>query len=369
MKYITHLLPTLFAATLLLVACGPAETTNSEMVSPTSDGAAAEATTAPQAESATDETAASDNGCDEGFRLFGHEMLATDPVCIPADPQRIATIEPFSTETYLAMDVPLVAMRNIPSLLSKVPELESKLEGVIDTNQPVNLETLLTADPDLIIGLDGSIDIYEELSAIAPTVLFAFGGSGEWKDVSYASAEAIGMSDEIDAIFAEYDQRVAALRETLGDNPPVVSVIRAYPDAINLYLRESFPGTVMEDAGIPRPASQDFSADEASEQFDNPIQYTISLENLPDADADKIIVWTFGSSADIAENAQTQLNNLFDEPLWQALGAVQNGEVYNGGSYWIGSGIYAAHNVLDDLFTFVAEVDPAEVSPNPLLTE
>lgn len=31
--------------------------------------------------------------CDAGFRRFDHELLATDPICIPENPQRIAFID------------------------------------------------------------------------------------------------------------------------------------------------------------------------------------------------------------------------------------------------------------------------------------
>jgi iron complex transport system substrate-binding protein len=304
--------------------------------------------------------------CETGQRLFEHERLVGEPVCIPEAPARIASLDPFSLETLVAVDTLPVAMVNKPAALSRLPELESTLDEVIDLGQPANLEMLLAAQPDLILTISGAYDdVLDQLRAIAPTVVLQFDNSGEWKDITRAFAEVIDAQDAIEAVFAVYDERLEVLRDLLGEQPPVVSIVRIYPDTINLYLRESYPGTILEDAGIPRPESQDYSMEEAAEQFDNPIQYSISQETLRDADADIIITWTFGATAELAESAEEQLEALLANPLWATLEAVQNGRVYRGGPYWIGSGIYAAHRIIDDLFLYVAEADPTEFAPNP----
>lgn len=62
--------------------------------------------------------------------------------------------------------------------------------------------------------------------------------------------------------------------------PPQVSVIRIYPNSINLYLRDSFAGIILQDAGLARPESQNISASESKQRFGNEIQVSISLERL-----------------------------------------------------------------------------------------
>jgi iron complex transport system substrate-binding protein len=309
--------------------------------------------------------------CEAGFRLFDHERLATEPVCIPENPQRIASLDPFATETLIALNRLPAAIDGIGAVLRRLPELQDRLTDVVNLgDETMSLETLLIAQPDLIITISGNYDeILDQLRAIAPTVVLEFNHSGEWKDMTRTYGEIINAQAEVNALLDLYDDRLQTLREQLGEQPPVVSVVRAYPDRINLYLRDSFPGTILQDAGIPRPDSQNYDMNEAAERFENPIQYSISRETLRDADADIIITWVFGGTAEIAEDARAQLDDLFDDPLWNNLQAVQNGQVYQGGSYWIGSGILAAHRVVDDLFRYVAGVDPAEVAPNPFLTD
>ena len=40
-------------------------------------------------------------------------------------------------------------------------------------------------------------------------------------------------------------------------------------------------------------------------------------------------------------------------PLWFKLKAVQQGKVYQVGSYWVGTSPLAANRVIDDLFKFL----------------
>lgn len=47
-------------------------------------------------------------------------------------------------------------------------------------------------------------------------------------------------------------------------------------------------------------------------------------------------------------------------------GLSQAHEAHVGGGYWVFSSFHAAHAVLDNLFTYVADLDSTETSPNPL---
>ncbi|NJL94996.1 MAG: hypothetical protein HC915_15380 [Anaerolineae bacterium] len=51
--------------------------------------------------------------------------------------------------------------------------------------------------------------------------------------------------------------------------------------------------------------------------------------------------------------------------LWDALPAVRAGNAHVVGYYWWGDSLLSAHAMLDDLFRYVAKVDPAEAAPNP----
>lgn len=141
----------------------------------------------------------------------------------------------------------------------------------------------------------------------------------------------------------------------MGDRHPTVSVIRIYPNSISLYLRDSFPGTVLQDAGLSRPATQDLNAADSLRLVNNPIQASISQELLDQADADVLFVWTAENRREANQEAQQALAALQNNPLWKSLSVVQRNQVYFVPSYWIGSGPIAANLILDDLFKYLVE--------------
>ncbi|MEO0834640.1 MAG: ABC transporter substrate-binding protein, partial [Cyanobacteria bacterium J06642_3] len=124
-----------------------------------------------------------------------------------------------------------------------------------------------------------------------------------------------------------------------------VSIVRIYPIQVNLYTKAGFIGTVLEDAGLSRPPSQDLDLEETKRLTGDTIQYTISQEVIDKADGDAVFVIVGSWDEKIKE----VLASLKADPLWAKLNAVQHGKVYEVGDYWIGTGAIAANVVLDDL--------------------
>jgi iron complex transport system substrate-binding protein len=271
--------------------------------------------------------------------------------CIPNDWQTLVALDSVTAEGAIALGI-----KPLGTTFSGISKhLEDRLTNVknIGTTGEPNLEKILALKPDLIVGIDSQENIYPQLSEIAPTTLIKFTHSGHWKAVFQEFSTLIGKKEVAEQVMAKYDQRIAKFKEKIGDHPPVVSVVRIYPDSINLYLRDSFVGTILADAGLPRPESQNLSAEEAKKIAGNEIQMSISKELLSKADGDVIFIWTGENDPKINEELQTKIIALQKEPLWQNLKAVKNGRVYQVPSYWIGSGAIAANLVLDDLFKYL----------------
>jgi iron complex transport system substrate-binding protein len=271
--------------------------------------------------------------------------------CIPNDWQTLVALDSVTAENSIALDI-----KPLGTTFSGISKhLEDRLTDVknIGTTGEPNIEKILALKPDLIIGIDSQENIYPQLSEIAPTILISFKHSGQWKAVFQEFSTLIGKKEVAEQVMAKYDQRIAKFKEKIGDRPPVVSVVRIYPDSINLYLRDSFVGTILADAGLPRPESQNLSAEEAKKIAGNEIQMSISKELLSKADGDVIFIWTGENDPKINEELQTKIIALQKEPLWQNLKAVKNERVYQVPSYWIGSGAIAANLVLDDLFKYL----------------
>jgi len=229
------------------------------------------------------------------------------------------------------------------SLRSAPDFMKERLEGVKALGWPeANLETILSLEPDVILSTKGSAgQIYDQLSQIAPTVLVK-GGSGNWKSRFRVIAEALGKTERAEQLMSEYQQRTEQLQAQLGtpQNRPEVSVVNVRADRIRLYLKDTFCGLVLQDAGLPRPPSQDSEGTVKN----------ISLESIETADGDVMFLWTYGSGG-----AKSALADLKAEPLWSKLDVVQRDQVYEVPEYWIGSGPISANLVLDDLFKYLVE--------------
>lgn len=280
------------------------------------------------------------------MRTIEHAMGATQ---VPDNPERVVVLDTGELDSAIALGVvPVGAVRApvedgfLDYLQDETATAGTELVGTIE--EP-NLEAIARLNPDLILSsVLRHEDLYDELSAIAPTVFTETVGV-VWKENLQVHAEALDRSVEGERLLADYEQRAsalgAALREAHGD-PPTISVVRFLPDSIRLYQKASFIGTVLEDVGLPRPPAQDVD-DFAAE---------ISLEHIPDMDGDVIFTTVYGPAEDTQQQEATDLS------LWQDLDAVRQGAVHSvPDDYWmLGIGVGAANLVLDDLETTLLEL-------------
>lgn len=279
--------------------------------------------------------------------------------CVPDQIERLVTLDSTSFEAAIAL-----GLKPIGTVVSQGLDtyLADQLADVADIGQAgePNIESIVALKPDFILGLDHQQSAYEQLSQIAPTVLLPFDHSGQWKEVFASYSQVLNQETIRQQVMDDYQRRAQAFQQQLASQLPSdlasslqVSVVRMYPDSINLYFRESFPGTVLDDAGLARPTEQDISAAEAKSRYQNPIQASISLERLDYADGDAIFIWTAENTEEANQTAQKKLAELKADPLWQNLKAVQEDRIYSVPSYWIGSGPLAANGILDDLFKYL----------------
>ena len=275
----------------------------------------------------------------ENCRVIQHAMGET---CVPSNPQRIVVLDSVMLEAAIALDE-----KPVGSPLEYVMSPVST-EGIEDLGdvEAINLERVLALKPDLILGLAESTAAYSQLSQIAPTVLLDFEHSGEWKEHFAFVGDVLGKSEEVDRVMSNYYQRTKEFQQKMSNSSKTdVSIVRIYPTQINLYTKAGFPGTVLEDAGLSRPPSQDLNLEETKALAGNPIQYSISEEVIDKADGNVVFVVVGNWDAKIQE----VLTSLKTDPLWAKLDAVEQGKVYEVGDYWIGTGVIAANAILDDL--------------------
>lgn len=279
---------------------------------------------------------------------------AAGETCVPEGAERIITLDTVSFENAVSLGLQPVATASVDFLETLLSE---DLAGVVDLgdgDRP-NLERVLQLEPNLIFGLEEQEAFYNQAAQIAPTVLVPFEHSGEWKEMFAFTAEVLGKSDQAKKVMEAYNARLEDFKQAIsrlnGSSKPTISVVRIYPDNITLYTKVGFIGTILEDADLPRPSSQDLNLEETKMFGFSTIQYKVSAEAFDKADADVIFV-IVGNWDDKIDDALTDLKA---DPLWSSLNAVQQGNVYEVGDHWVGSGPIAANAVLDDLYTYLLE--------------
>jgi iron complex transport system substrate-binding protein len=276
----------------------------------------------------------------DGERVIQHVMGETS---VPANPQRVVVLDTGELDSALTLGVtPVGAVEALPGL--GFPAYLTGTDGIetVGTIQEPNLETIAALRPDLILSSKLRHEqIYEQLSAIAPTV-FAETTGVTWKENFDLHAEALGRTEQAAEVKRAYAEHIDAFRAAMGDSlaDTEVSIVRFLPGDTRVYQKASFSGTVLEDAGIRRPPSQD---------VDEFALTNLSPELIPEIGGDVIFVMSYGPED------ETTRATITSNPLWQTLSAVQEGRVYevSDGLWMLGIGYTAANGVIDDLERFL----------------
>ncbi|MEH1015732.1 iron-siderophore ABC transporter substrate-binding protein [Micromonospora sp. CPCC 206060] len=276
-----------------------------------------------------------------GFpRTVQHAMGSTT---IKTKPERVVVLDtPEASAALLAGVKPIAAVSVDPVNKTYPAHVRAELEGVPDVGplaEP-NIDKILSLKPDLIISSKQRHEkIYDRLSQIAPTVFAAAPGSG-WQQNIGLFAQAMGREKEAEAALTAYRTRAKALGEAAkaknNGTMPTFSIVRFVDGPTRLYQPSSFSGTVLADAGLARPASQ---------QDASAVMTEIGPELIEKADADYVFVCAYG------DPAKTQQAAFQASPLWNSLTAVKNQRVIpvSDDTWMTGIGVQGAHLILDDI--------------------
>ncbi|MEG4421376.1 iron-siderophore ABC transporter substrate-binding protein [Microcoleus sp. LAD1_D5] len=272
--------------------------------------------------------------------MVKHTMGET---CVPINPQRVVTLSSCTLGNVLALGVkPIGTTNEVYVEGNSLTSINGETEGIklLGLSQP-NLEATLRLKPDLIIGVDWFKPIYPLLSKIAPTVLGEIDFISWQKHLSFV-AKSLGKQKVEKALWDRYYQRIEQLKLALGTRyqGKKISFITVGREQIYIDSKNSFPGSIISDALLQRPAAQNLDSTYGS--------FPISLEELEKADGDILFVTTF------SRNGKEFLAKKQQEPLWKKLKAVQENHVYYVDFMaWAATHMLGTDAVIDDLFKYL----------------
>lgn len=274
-----------------------------------------------------------------GFaRDITHVMGVT---AVPDQPLRVVALTNEATEDLLALGIVPVGAARSANANPWFDHVADALKDTVLVGEELapNLEVILSLEPDLILGNKKRHEqIYEQLSAIAPTV-FVENITGQWRNNFAFYAEAVGKVAEGEAVLKGYENRVTAIKAALGDRlGEKVGLVRFISGQNYAYNNDSFSGSILRDIGFGRPAAQDKAG----------LAEPITLERIPDLDGDRLLHFSYetGDGGAVKE-AETWMAS----PLWQGLNVVKAGHVHGvSDAVWAtAGGVMAAHLALDDI--------------------
>ena len=276
-----------------------------------------------------------------GFaRDITHIMGVT---AVPDAPLRVVALTNEATEDLLALGiVPVGAVRsaNANPWFDHVAA-QLKDTTLVGEELAPNLEVILSLEPDLILGNKKRHEqIYEQLSAIAPTV-YVENITGQWRNNLAFYAEAVGKTAEGEAVLKAYEDRVAAIKTALGDRvSEKVGLVRFIAGQNYAYTNDSFSGSILRDIGFGRPAAQDKAG----------LSEAITAERIPELDGDRLLYFSYETGdGGATKEAETWMAS----PLWLNLKSFKEGHVHAvSDAVWAtAGGVMAAHLALDDIET------------------
>jgi len=281
-------------------------------------------------------------GGEPAGRTVKHAMGETE---IEGTPKRVVVLDTGELDSAMTLGVtPVGSVEAVEGL--GYPSYLEGTEGIenVGTIEQPNLEKIAALEPDLILSSKLRHEkIYDQLSRIAPTVFSETVGV-TWKENFELHAEALNKTEQAERIEKDYRDSITEFKRAMGDDleETEVSVVRFMPGDTRIYQKENFIGTVLEDAGLPRPPSQDVA------EF---ALLNVSAEFISKMGGDVIFVTVYAAEKDTAKAKITS------DPLWQKLEAVREDRVYEvSDDLWmLGLGYTAADGVMDDLEKYLVE--------------
>ncbi|WP_138754552.1 ABC transporter substrate-binding protein [Paenibacillus sinopodophylli] len=293
----------LLSLTLLLSAC------SSSQNSTTANGNGQNNTAQPTASVQPSEHPAAQE------RVIKHAWGET---VIKGEPQHIISLFPAATDYLLALGiVPQAASSNGEDSDEFPTYLSDRLQGKENLGWQVepNFESILAAEPDLIVGQDFMGDAFDNLSKIAPT-LFAEKVKDEQGVIRMKTSllklgEMLERTEEAKQVITDYEKLAAEGREkikqAIGDES--VMFLRLSDKEVRYYSKRNYE-VLYDDLALQPPASMPDPTESMQ---------VISLETLPSINPDHIILLA-SDGAEVSEIEKTA--------VWKSLKAVKNNHVY-----------------------------------------
>lgn len=259
-------------------------------------------------------------------------------VTVPENPQRV--IGSYLEDYLVALGVTPVAQWTVGND-SDQAYLQDKLAEVPRINYDLPFEDVLSFEPDLLLMDSNSMvegDKYDQYSKIAPTYVVTNGEDVTWRERLTDIAKVLHKEEQAAQVEADYDDLVAATKETYADQiqGKSIAVLWVVNNSVFMVSETKSSGQLLyHELGFKVPSLVSEISESATADWS-----AVSLEKLAELDADYLILVNSDKGADF-----------FSEQVWQNLDAVKNNHLWEFGpeSSWLYNGPIAYTKMIEDI--------------------
>ncbi|MBE6169991.1 MAG: ferrichrome ABC transporter substrate-binding protein [Enterococcus casseliflavus] len=259
-------------------------------------------------------------------------------VTVPENPQRV--IGSYLEDYLVALGVTPVAQWTVGND-SDQAYLQDKLAEIPRINYDLPFEDVLSFEPDLLLMDSNSMvegDKYDQYSKIAPTYVVTNGEDVTWRERLTDIAKVLHKEEQAAQVEADYDELVAATKETYADQiqGKSIAVLWVVNNSVFMVSETKSSGQLLyHELGFEVPSLVSEISESATADWS-----AVSLEKLAELDADYLILVNSDKGADF-----------FSEQVWQNLDAVKNNHLWEFGpeSSWLYNGPIAYTKMIEDI--------------------
>ncbi|EGC68384.1 periplasmic binding protein [Enterococcus casseliflavus ATCC 12755] len=259
-------------------------------------------------------------------------------VTVPENPQRV--IGSYLEDYLVALGLTPVAQWTVGND-SDQAYLQDKLADVPRINYDLPYEDVLSFEPDLLLMDSNSMvegDKYDQYSKIAPTYVVTNGEEVTWRERLTDIAKVLHKEEQAAQVEADYDDLVAATKETYADQiqGKSIAVLWVVNNSVFMVSETKSSGQLLyHELGFEVPSLVSEISESATADWS-----AVSLEKLAELDADYLILVNSDKGADF-----------FSEQVWQNLDAVKNNHLWEFGpeSSWLYNGPIAYTKMIEDI--------------------
>ncbi|WP_407671695.1 ABC transporter substrate-binding protein [Paenibacillus guangzhouensis] len=235
---------------------------------------------------------------------------------LPANPERVIFIGETTSDMIALKTEPV----GVPKNWAEGTVYEERMKNADDISFPVNLEKALSLKPDLIITGNTDEKEYEQLTKIAPTIMFDTFAPLE--DRIPLLGDILGKKQEAEQWLADYKAQAEAMWKSLAESGmkpgETATVLTYYPgDRLFVMAKTGLSQVLYQPDGL-KPTAQVQSVLDENVGFKQ-----ISMEVLPEFVGDRVFILT-----PVDSEAKQSTTDMMQSQIWKNLPAVQNGHVY-----------------------------------------